>query len=191
MRLSELEYRVRQTESFIQLSEELKATQHTQKKQVKTKTVLKEINEKLDQLSNDTSTKIKALEEKWTSTGQEMKDSMVEFEAKHVQQQIELAQSLEKAYTLTSGLKEELESTFGALFQAEKKKIIDFKEVVENQLATMSRETHTLLAKQSAQNDKQMQEVCYMMEELAKVVKSYEPQIRMIKSQTESLQDMR
>jgi len=27
-----------------------------------------------------------------------------------------------------------------------------------------------------------MQEVCYMMEELAKVVKSYEPQIRMIKS---------
>jgi hypothetical protein len=39
---------------------------------------------------------------------------------------------LEKAYTLTSGLKEELESTFGALFQAEKKKIVDFKEVVEN-----------------------------------------------------------
>jgi len=67
----------------------------------------------------------------------------LDFENKHMQQQIELTQSLERAYSLTNGLKEELDDTLQKMVVKELRSMIEFKEQVESQLASFSRETRT------------------------------------------------
>lgn len=56
---------------------------------------------------------------------------MVESDARHVKGQLDLSQSLERAYTLTGGLKEEMEDQMQKLVARETRKMIEFREMVE------------------------------------------------------------
>ena len=61
-------------------------------------------------------------------------------------------------------------------------RLTDFKGQVEGQLATFSKEMHLRFAESKTNSDRQMQEVCMMIEELAKVVKKFEGQLGSVKT---------
>jgi hypothetical protein len=71
---------------------------------------------------------------------------------------------------LADTLKEEIEDSVSKRIG----RLLDFRGQVEGQLATFSKEMHMRFAESKTNSDKQMQEVCMMIEELAKVVKKFE-----------------
>ena len=71
---------------------------------------------------------------------------------------------------MTGALKEEIEDSVSKRIG----RIIEFRSQVEAQLATFSKEMHIRFAESKTNQDKQMQEVCMMIEELAKLIKSFE-----------------
>jgi hypothetical protein len=54
--------------------------------------------------------------------------AQAEFEARYVQQQLDLTQSLERAYSLTNGLKGEIEEGLQKQMTKELRRVIEFKE---------------------------------------------------------------
>jgi len=97
--------------------------------------------------------------------------SLLEFENRHAQQQIDLTQSLERAYTLTSSLREELDQH---LRETVAQEVARLREKVESEIAASGREQGKRQADAQAQAGRQMQEVCGTIEELAKVVRTLE-----------------
>jgi hypothetical protein len=87
-------------------------------------------------------------------------------------------------YTLADGLKEEIEDSMSKRFG----RLGEFRTQVEGQLASYAKEMHLRFAEGKTNSDKQMQEVCMMIEELAKVVKKFEGQLFTIKTQTDLMQ---
>ena len=188
LRLSELEYRVRQTETYIKYADELKDLRGgaNKEKKLRTKDVTA-LNEKigtLDRRSNEFSERMLTLESKFTALDKDLRQQFTDFEAKYVTQQLDLTQSLQKVYTFADGLKEEIEESVAKRFG----RIGEFRGQVEGQLATFSKEMHMRFAENKTNSDKQMQEVCMMIEELAKVVKKFEGQLGTIKIQTDLMQ---
>ncbi|TNV73805.1 hypothetical protein FGO68_gene12007 [Halteria grandinella] len=204
LRLSELEYRVRQTESYIKLSDELrevkshKANENKREKQGlfmaladrihECELGLKGIDSKIEVSLKGTEAKIlesnsQLVHLKEAIKGIEVK--ITESENRTIKGQLDLTQSLEKAYSLTDGLKDELEDKMQKLMARETRKMIEFRELVENSLASYQREVRTEQVKIQSGSEKQMQEVCMMIEELAKVIRGFEWQLNGMKSQQE------
>lgn len=98
-----------------------------------------QLQEKLEVTSKDLCERLLSLEQKWQVQDHELRQCLFEFETKHVQQQLTLTQSLEKAYTLTNGLKDELDLSIANQFAKESKGIAEFRDQVELQLTAYSR----------------------------------------------------
>lgn len=97
--------------------------------------------------------------------------SLLEFENRHAQQQIDLTQSLERAYTLSASLREELDQH---LRQSVAQEVARLRDKVEAEIASSNREQAKRQTEAESNAERQLQEVCGTIEELAKVVRALE-----------------
>jgi predicted RNase H-like nuclease (RuvC/YqgF family) len=93
MRLSELEFRVRQTENYIKYADELKDLRSKgEGKKIRNKEV-SAINDKIETLerrNNEHSERLLTIESKFTVMDKDLRQQLAEFEAKYVGQQLDL-----------------------------------------------------------------------------------------------------
>jgi hypothetical protein len=157
LRLSELEFRVRQTENYIKYADELKdlKTHKEGKRGVKSKEV-HAINDKIDVVerkSNDFSERLLTMESKFIVLDKDLRQQYHEFEQRQLGQQLEpLTQSLQKVYQLADTLKEEIEESVSKRIG----RLLEFRGQVEGQLASFSKEMHMRFAEGKTNSDKQM-----------------------------------
>ena len=114
----------------------------------------------------------------------------IEAEKRLNQTLIDQSLSVEKALTISQRLKEEIDSMPSKnndIVKPITAEVKDFKEKVEAVIAQVQREISVKVNEVQSGTDKQMGEICIMIEELAKVVRSFETQISNVKALNENI----